>query len=384
MKGTLLLLSIILISTWLFACTPKSIPAEKTTSRDNSSQPQPTLQKEGWEKEWQQTQEIARKEASLIIVGGAVGSDVRTGVSKVFNEKFHVEVIFLPGRGAEQVEKLTRERRAGIYSADVYVGGATTPTIELKPRGFLEPLEKILFLPEVTDAKNWRYYDGVYYDKGRFIAGGFATPKSIVYANSEQIKLLGDIKSFQDLLDPKWTGKIVINDPTTMGSGKDSIEAIRYLTSDDYLKKLVEQKPAVIRDQRQQVEWLAHGKYAIGLGVPDSIVLEFTRAGAPIAAKIMAEGMEITTGIGAVSFFSNSSHPYSSRLFLNWILTKEGQELFARLAGHASRRADVANEHMPSYLQPKSGIKYAFTDEDIQLRGEERMNFFRELFKSAM
>jgi len=274
-----------------------------------------------------------------------------------------------------------RERQAGIFSADVYVGGLTTPTIELKPRGFLLPLGEALILPEVVDEKNWKYY-GLYYDKKRMLVASFSTPQVVAFSNSEQVKP-GEIKSMRDLLNPKWKGKIVINDSTTMGSGKDKMEAIRYFMGDDYLKMLVEQKPTVIRDQRQQVEWVARGKFPIGVGLPDSIIAEFVHVGAPITS-IIAEVDYVGTGIGGVGLFTQSPHPNVARLFVNWILSKEGQNIFAKLADHASRRLDVTNEWLESYRRPQPGKTYFVIDEEIQLQAEERMEFFKEIFKPVM
>lgn len=361
--------------------TPTPTPAAPGATPAATARP--ATARPAWEGEWESLKEAAKKEKRMVIVGGAVGSEVRAGVSAAFKEKFDVDVEFLPGRGAEQVAKLTQERQAGIFSADAYVGGGTTPTTQLKPKEFMESLDKVLFLPEVLEDKNWRQY-GVFYDKAHMIAGGFSTYKTMVYVNSELVKA-GELKSFNDLLDPKWKGKIVINDPTTMGSGKDSVEAIRHYMGEDYLKKLVEQKPVVIRDQRQQVEWVARGKYPVGLGIPDSITLEFIRAGASMAAVTMTEGVEVTTGIGCVGLFNRSPHPNAAKLFLNWILTKEGQTVFAKLAGHASRRADVDNEWMPPHMRPQPGINFYVTGaEELQLKGEERMKLFRDIFKPVM
>ena len=96
--------------------------------------------KPAWELEMKRLVDVAKKEGRVVVIGGAVGSDVRVGITSAFKNIFGLETEFLSGRGAEQTEKLLRERRAGIFSSDVYVGGATTPTMQLKPEGVLAPI----------------------------------------------------------------------------------------------------------------------------------------------------------------------------------------------------------------------------------------------------
>lgn len=376
--------ALLMVMLTFLACVPRTSTISVPSSADT---PIPGLTdqlapaKPAWEIEWDRLVDTAKKEGRLVVVGGAVGSDVRVGLTGAFKDKFGIETEFISGRGAEQTEKVLRERRAGIFGNDVYIGGATTPTIQLKPEGVVDSLEGVIFLPDVVDDKRWQ--GGLYYDKQHMIAAGFGTVKPIIYVNPEHVKP-GEVKALKDILDPKWKGKIVINDPTTAGTGKDTMVTIMMLMGVDYIKSLVVQNPIVTRDQRLQAEWVVKGKYPIAIGAADSVVMEFTRSGAVVNQVVPTEGTHVSTGIGAVSLINRAPHPNAARIFINWILTRDTQSLFARLSDHASRRVDVANDHLDQNRKPQPGMRYIIQDEEIQLRAEEHMKLFKEIFKSVM
>lgn len=371
----ILLLGIFLIASMLFACAPKVMPVEERPSELAAP-----VTKTGWEAEWERLQKAAQKEGRLVIYGDQPPLG-REAIQKGWREKFGLEAEFVAGRGAEVAEKLLRERRAGIFYADVYTGGATTATIRLKPEGVLAPLEQIIFLPEVVDERVWR--GGLFYDDARRIAGGWGTVQPAIYINTELVKP-GEVKSFDDLLDPKWKGKIVINDPTTTGTGQSTMSAILVLKGEGFIKKLVEQKPTIFRDQRMQVEWLARGKIPVTIGVDNSLAKEFKSAGAPIAPVLPDEGAHITTATGCVGLVDRAPRPNAARLYINWILTREAQDLWSRAADFASRRLDVAADHLEKERRTEPGKNYVLADEEWQLQAEQRMELFKEIFKPVI
>ena len=191
----------------------------------------------GWEADWEKTLEAAKKEGKTNIYG-VVSNSVRTNLSKSFTQKYGIELEFVTGRGSELVEKLTSERRAGIFLADVYLGGATTPVTTFKPKGFLDPLKPLLILPEVTDAKAW-YGGGLYFSDAerQYVACPILTASNNYLSVNTDLVKPGEINSYKDLLNPKWKGKIIINDPTIAGAGSRwfSVVADRFMGLDDDL-----------------------------------------------------------------------------------------------------------------------------------------------------
>lgn len=336
--------------------------------------------KPAWEVEWGRLIDAAKKEKRLALRGDAPPL-VRDAIVEAVKGKFGIEVEVVSGRGGEVVAKLLQERKAGIFDGDVYIGGATTPTLLLKPNGLLQPLDEVLSLPEVVDEKMWR--GGIYLDKAHMIAAGFGAVQPPIFVNSEQVKK-GEIKSLDDLLDPRWKGKVAINDPTVTGVGKFTTQFITMLKGEAFVRQLVEQKPTVIRDQRQLTEWVARGKFPLAIGGEPTIIKEFVKAGAPLAYVVPSDGSFITTGTGCVGLIDRAPHPNAARLFVNWILTREGQTIWAKAADFASRRLDVSTEHLASELIPQPGVKYGLSDEEFQLESDRYLKLFKEIFKPVM
>lgn len=282
------------------------------------------------------------------------------------------------------VEKIAAERRAGLYLADLYIGGATTPTTSFKPKGFLDPLKPLIILPENTDPKLWYGGEIFFTDKERqYVACPVLTASNnYVSINTELVKP-DEVTSYKDFLNSKWKGKIIINDPTIAGAGSRwfSVVADQYMGL-DYMRDLVRNEPAITRDQRLQVEGLARGKYAIAIGVQPDIQAEFIKAGAPIKTVIPKEGAWLGGGPGLISYFNNAPHSNATKVFVNWFLSKEGQTVYSISALAESARLDVPTDHLDKSDLRAPGIKYFISeDEDFLIKKVEYENrWAKEVF----
>lgn len=134
----------------LFSCAPKVAQVEKPQSGEVLTKEPPTVTKEAWEVEWEKTLLEARREGKLTVYT-STGPGVRQGTSEAFKSKTGLEIEFIAGRGPAIIPKLFTERRAGLYLADLYIGGTTPIVNMLKPAEVLAPLKPYLFLPEVID-----------------------------------------------------------------------------------------------------------------------------------------------------------------------------------------------------------------------------------------
>ncbi|MFH1122218.1 MAG: hypothetical protein V1758_01005 [Pseudomonadota bacterium] len=157
----------------------------------------------GWEADWEKSLAAAKKEGKVNIYG-VVSNSVRTSLSKSFAQKYGIQLEFVIGRGSELVEKVSSERRAGIFLADLYLGGATTPTTTFKPKGFLDPLKPLLILPEVTDPKVW-YGGGLFFSdlERQYVACPVLTASNNYLSVNTDLVKPGEINSYKDLLNPK-------------------------------------------------------------------------------------------------------------------------------------------------------------------------------------
>ena len=150
----------------------------------------------------------------------------------------------------------------------------------------------------------------------------------------------------------------------------------------EFFRQLAKQEPIIIRDQRLQVEWLAQGKYAIAYAPQTAVVADFQQAGASISYITPKEGTYLSSGSGNVSLVNRAPHPKAARIFINWMLTKEGVNIFSQAFGSHGARIDVSTEGIDDIMQRKPGVKYwigAHTEE-FQLKEPEMMIPANEIF----
>lgn len=367
------------------SCAPAAIkaPAESQPETRIDSQKSQVETKAPWETEWQNLIIQAKKDGKVVIYS-STGSETRAGLVTAFHDKYGISVDYITGKGVDVIEKLMAERKVGIYTGDMYIGG-NTPMLEmLKPAGALELVEPGLILPEVKDGKSWLDSSLYFVDKDRYILQFAAYPMPIFGINTQLVKQ-DELASYKDLLTPKWKGKFVMNDPTRAGLGSKWFQAESRRMGLDFMKTLAKQEPVIITDQRLQLEWLAHGKYPLLIGPKSDTFAEFYKAGAPIRVIDPKEGGILTSGSGNVSFLSKKPHPYAAKLFMNWLLSREGQIVFSKATLVHSGRVDVPFDFLPEGKARDPKIKYFNVEiEDILHSSPEDYKVAKEIFGHLM
>ncbi len=159
----------------------------------------------------------------------------------------------------------------------------------------------------------------------------------------------GEITSFWDLTKPKFKGKVIYRDPRASGKGL-ALATFWYSVPSlgiNFIKALAANKPVLTRDHRSQAESVARGKYAIALGT-DTVTRQFVMTpGMPLEmTKVMKEGTYNTTGSWAMSLLDRPPHPNAAIVFINWLLSREGQTVMSVHGSVASRRLDVPTDHL--------------------------------------
>lgn len=295
---------------------------------------------------WQEALEKSRREKKVIVYTG-IDPQTREPLSKAFKDRFGLDVEWVVGRGGEIGEKIVREMRAGLFQGDLYVGGSTTAITVLKPINAFLPLQPWLQLPEVKDEKVWFEGSLPFADRDNMLFTFLIYLNQNIAINNSLVKA-GEIKSYRDFLSSKWKDKIIMNDPTIPGSASRwAILVGHYMTELgwDYHRALARQNPVLMRDERFMADWLARGKYPILIGV-ERQVREFKELGMPVELIVLKEGNYGASGYGNVAVLRNLPHPGSTLLFLNWLLSKEGQTIVTRTQVKQSSRLDTPVEHL--------------------------------------
>lgn len=365
---------------WLiFSCAPKSAiqapqsnPAPIVVTKSASG---------GWEEQWDGVVKEGKKEGWVVIYS-TLGSDTRDFLTRAFKEKYGILLEFIAARGGETAQKLLTERRAGIYNADIWLGGVGSVITFLKPQKVFEPLEPSLILPEVRDPKMWVGGELEFVDKDRTMMAHLSYIVPPVAINTSLVKP-DEIKSHRDLLQPKWKGKMVMQEPWSAGTGISWFSVVSHPTvmGLDFMRELARQEPVIISDRRLQMEWVAQGKYPVAIAPQSDTVGMFKREGAPVAQLLLTEGNYVAAGSGFIVLVSQASHPNAAKLFINWFLSKETQTLYSKSNLLPSSRLDVPTEHVDPISVRQPAIKYFNRNNEEFIAGDlERSKLAREIF----
>jgi iron(III) transport system substrate-binding protein len=290
--------------------------------------------------EWDKLVDGAKKEGK-VTVSIPASAELRRQLEDQFKKRHGIEVEVLTSRGSAGVRRMADEFKAGVRHFDLHFGGSSSIVSGMLDEGILDPIEPWLALPEVKDPKHW-WGGHLWVDNAkRFVYMFQAYLSEILWYNTDLVKP-NEIRSYDDFLNPKWKGKIGYLDPRTPGAGDSTWSFLWRVKGEEYLKKLVAQDLYLGRDQRLLAESLAKGRVAVTIGLSYYSFLPFLKAGLPIKTlPTLKEGNYGTGGSGNLAIIKAPAHPNSTRVFVNWLLGREGQEVVSRALGQATRRLDV-------------------------------------------
>jgi ABC-type Fe3+ transport system substrate-binding protein len=304
----------------------------------------------------------AAKKEGKVVVNGPPDAVVRKALPEAFKAKYGITVEYVGQRGSDTTAKLRSERGSGIYTVDVAFGGSTGLATTYYAEKFIVPLKPELIDPDVTDPKKWKKGKLWFTDpEEMYVLRLFNTAGPIVFINTNLVKP-SELQSAQDLLNPKWRGKIGAHDPTTAGSGNGQSTRFYLEFGEEFLKKLyVDQQPVINRDRRQLTDGVARGALMLALDAEDEQLRKLKDDGLPIQAiyKFKDMGGTVSSGIGQVVLLDKAPNPNAARLFVNWVASKEGLEVFSRARGEAPTRNDInAEAYLPKEIIPDPAASY--------------------------
>ena len=334
---------------------------------------------------WDSILAKARTEGSVTVSGPGT-ADARRSLTKPFEDRYGIRVEYDGGRGSDQRTLIINQRAAGIHQTDVWLTGFGT--VEgLDVRAFFEPLEPLLLLADVKATQTWLNGHLWYDAKDRRIFGHAARLFGGVAVNPQNVR--GEvIKSFKDLLKPQYKGKIISDDARVAGVGQGFFTYL-YMGKElgfgpNYIKRLIEEQDVTFtRNARQAADWIANGRYLFWPAPDTRPVAELQGKGVPIEHRCLEDGQWLSMGSGGVGVFTKAPHPSAAVIYLNWLLSKEGQANYAEGGDTASRRVDVPAK-ISSCFVPKAGKNYFWVDraDALEMRkpGGELVQFLKTVY----
>lgn len=339
--------------------------------------------KPAWQEEWEKVLEAAKREG-VVSLWGPPGGWARGTLADEFARSFpQIRVDYQGASGSAAWPKIQAERDAGLFTLDVHIGGVGTAATALYKAKAQQPIEGAFILPDVKDRKGW--WGGKLHfgdPEGKFVLVFSINPTPALAYNTKLFDPKG-LKSYRDLLDPKWKGRVVMVDPRVAGPGNARWHFYLEALGKDFVRGLAQQV-VLTRDHRQSVEWIASGKYPLGTGLSDVHVGEFGKKGAPVGQiSHLAEGNYLSAGWGTVNFMDRAPHPNAAKVYINWLLSKEGQLAWQQKSGYNSARVDIPKDAVDALNQILDGVRHyeQFTIRAVKEREEISTKFAREIIK---
>jgi iron(III) transport system substrate-binding protein len=298
--------------------------------------------------EWDAIVEAARKEGK-VVASIPPSAELRRLMELSFTRQYGIGVEFIPARGGSIIQRIVNEARAGVRYFDLHIGGTESVITGMLPENILDAVEPYFVLPEVKDPKQW-WGGHIWADNAKRFLYVFVAYQTVSLWSNPNLYKPAEFSSFDDLLNPKLRGKIGISDPRTPGSGSSMWSYMLYIKGEEYLKRLVGQNLFVTRDLRLLGENLARGKIALTSGIGYSEFLPFIKVNLPVTPlPVPKEGLYVSGGYGHLTVLKNPPHPNAAKVFINWLLSRDGQEVFTRGMGVGSRRFDIDTRWLKEY-----------------------------------
>lgn len=261
--------------------------------------------------------DAAKKEGQVTWYSIQVLDQLVRPMARAFEAKYGITLNFVRADPAEIALRALNEAKAGHVQADVIDG--TQGTAGLKKEGLI-----LKWQPEVAATLSRDFVD----PEGYWVATNFYV--LMVGFNTDLVPKGTEPKTWDDLLDPKWRGKMVWNIGPTTSAAAGVVGLMLHERGEEkglaYLHQLAEQKITGLRaTARQILDEVIAGEYPLGLQLyPNAIAFSAGR-GAPVARSALQPALGAMVGAAVLN---NAPHPNAAKLLYDFLLSDEGQTIY--------------------------------------------------------
>jgi len=343
-----------------------------------------TAQAQAWQDEWKATIERAKSQTLTAMVAGEEAYQLTLAE---FSRKFGIKTEATVARPSVAIARIQTEQKAGQFNWDLWMGGTSNMVNSASPAGLLAPMEPYFILPEVKDVSNWRHPDFIFGDSKRTVFTNSNKLEFYVLRNNSN---LPDVKveTWDDFLNPKLKGKISVRDMSVPNAGTFAMATAYGAKGPDFVRKLLKDQDVKVFANPQQLDAsITRGGQVISIGL-ETYIWDKCRAdgGCKDIDNLYQFGAAISLGLTVPK---NAPDADAVKVFLNWYLSKEGQEFWVNVwakqntSGSVSMRKDVApfkghEKSLPDFSNPK---QYVFVSSE---HGSAEIAATIKIFKEAM
>jgi iron(III) transport system substrate-binding protein len=268
--------------------------------------------------------EAAKKEGKVVYYT-SIDLPVAEKIAKAFEAKYPGISVRTERSGAERIfQRIGQEYSSNIHACDVVNSSDAAHMIVWKRDGWLAA-----YVPEDVA----QHYPAEHKDADGTFAS-FRVTLSIIARNTDLVKDAEAPKSFADLLEPKWIGKIVKAHPGYSGTILTATYQMARDLGWEYFEKLAKQKIMQVQSAADPPKKLALGERAIMADGAEYVILQQHETGKPTAPVYASEGSPLIVGPNAM--FKNAPNPNAARLFQSFCFSPEAQQLIIDVGGMRS------------------------------------------------
>jgi iron(III) transport system substrate-binding protein len=323
-----------------------------------------------WQQEWDKIIAAAKKEGEVRLWGDQ--EITHPDIIATFTKEYPaIKPVTVSGRVGDLMPRIIAERRAGKFLADIYSGGLGGRSFfDFHKAGVLDPIKPLLILPEVLDTSKWLNGEHYYADTEKqfvFMYEGSVAGVGLHY-NTGLVDIR-EFKSYWDLLNPKWKGKMLLFERPGVGSPSIVRFYHHAQLGPEFVRRLfTEMDVTVSQDRRQSSDWLASGKFPICIDCGDTDRAK--QQGLPVDefphANLKEASYEVSTsGNSGLALINNAPNPNAARVFINWFLSRSGQTVWQTVMNTKvqepsdSMRTDIPKDKVT--VKREEGRKYRVT-----------------------
>lgn len=279
----------------------------------------------------------ARREGRVVVYSAYVSPVTNEPIAKAFEQRYGIKVETFTARGPELRERIRVEQMTGRLLGDVQHNAMTTTTVAINAEGNVEPHGGLPGASRLKPAFSARADE---------LQVPIFTINYGILANTALVKPEEEPKSWNDLLHPRWKGRILMDDPRATGGGRVMFHMTMDKFGRAFHEELAKQEPVFSRDYGEAGRRLSRGEFALYAPLIFSQLSPLK--GLPVKAIVPTEG--VTYGSYSVSILKGATHPNAARLFADFYLSDDVQGIYAN-SGHGividGLKAEIAPDMRP-------------------------------------
>lgn len=279
-----------------------------------------------WKSDWDKAVAGSKGQNLNLIVQPNEGYEAALAVFKKKYPGIRVQVTLI--NPSEVATRLLTEQKNGLYAWDAWLATASNMNSQLLPAGGLEKITDFLLLPEITDLSNWQNPKFLYTsDRGPYVFIHTHYLQNLGIYNTKMVP--GGVLTLENLFDPSLKNKISIRAPSRPHSGTMMLAGVAKAKDMDYLRTLLStMQPRFNENDRQNTMSVLKNEVAVAIGVTENVMTECQKEGGCENFKpFPSPGYMHSRG---VSVLKNPPNKAAATVFVNWLLSKEGQETYVK------------------------------------------------------